>query len=344
MRTISIRVIVTLIRATLVFAIVASAAPASWAQETRSAILGTVRDSSGGVLPGIGVLITNEDTNVSAEAVTNERGYFEVPYLVPGTYRIVVEASGFRKVTQTGLELSVNMRVEMPLVLELGALADEVTVVAETPMLETTASASATLTNRQVNALPVFGNSAQLLVRSVPGVQWTGQPNYLGLHSNVGASAVNAAGGVGGSEYSIDGVPNTGNSRRVAYLPYTDTVAEIKVETAAFDASKGHSSGAHISMLTKSGTNQLKGSATWQSWNQRWNATQSTTNAAYHGRIAEAEARGDLEAARRTAASRRCRRGTRITGPRSSAVRCSCPSSMGVIVSSSSSATTASRT
>lgn len=299
MRTISIRVIVTLIRATLVFAIVVSAAPASWAQETRSAILGTVRDNSGGVLPGIGILITNEDTNVSAEAVTNERGYFEVPYLVPGTYRIVVEASGFRKVTQTGLELGVNMRVEMPLVLELGALADEVTVVAETPILETTASASAALTNRQVNALPVFGNSAQLLVRSVPGVQWTGQPNYLGLHSNVGASGVNAAGGVGGSEYSIDGVPNTGNSRRVAYLPYTDTVAEIKVETAAFDASKGHSSGAHISMLTKSGTNQLKGSATWQSWNQRWNATQSTTNAAYYGRIAEAEARGDVEAARR---------------------------------------------
>jgi len=275
-------------------------APAtSMAQETRSAVFGTVRDSTGGVLPGIVVLVTNEETNVSTEAVANERGYFEVPYLIPGRYRISVEAGGFRRFTQTGLELSVNTRVEMPVVLELGALVDEVTVVAESPMLDTTASASATLTNRQVNALPVFGNSAQLLVRSVPGIQWTGQPNYLGLHSNVGASGVNAAGGVGGSEYSIDGVPNTGNSRRIAYLPYTDTVAEIKVETAGFDASKGHSSGANISVLTKSGTNQIRGSGTWQYWNQRWNATQSTTNAAYYGRIADAEARGDLDAARR---------------------------------------------
>jgi len=287
----------TLCCVALAGAIIASAT-SSWAQETRSAIFGTVTDASGGVMPGIVVVVSNEGTNVATEAVTNERGYFELPYLIPGTYRITVEAPSFKRFVQTGLELSVDTRVEIPVVLALGALVDEVTVVAETPMLDTTASAATTLTNRQVNALPVFGNSAQLLVRSVPGMQWTGQPNYLGLHSNVGASGVNAAGGVGGTEYSLDGVPNTGNSRRVAYLPYTDTVAEIKVETASFDASKGHSSGANVSMLTKSGTNQFHGSGTWQYWNQRWNAVQSTTNAAYYGRIAEAEGRGDRDAAR----------------------------------------------
>jgi hypothetical protein len=284
--------------AALACAILASATT-SWAQETRSAIFGTARDTSGGVLPGMTVVVTNEETNVSNEAATNERGYFELPYLLPGTYRIAVQAQGFKGFIRTGLELSVDTRAEVPVVMEVGAVVDEVTVVAETPMLDSTASASTTLTNRQINALPVFGNSAQLLVRSVPGIQWTGQPNYLGLHSNVGASGVNAAGGVGGTEYSLDGVPNTGNSRRVAYLPYTDTVEEIKVETASFDASKGHSSGANVSMLTKSGTNQFHGSGTWQYWNQQWNATQSTTNAAYYGRIAEAEGRGDTDAARR---------------------------------------------
>jgi Carboxypeptidase regulatory-like domain len=265
---------------------------AALAQETRGTIFGTVKDPSGGVLAGMSVIVTNEETNVSNETVTNDRGGFEIPYLLPGTYRVVVQAAGFKKFTSTGLQLTVNNRVGLDVTLEVGSLSDEVTVTSSLPLLETTASASATLTNRQVNALPVFGNSALLLARSVPGIQWTGQPNYLGLHSNVGASAVGAAGGVGGTEYSLDGVPNAGPSRRVGYLPYTDTVSEIKVESAGFDASKGHTSGATISMLTKSGTNQFHGSSTWQYWNQDWNATQSTTNAAYYGRIEQAIAEG----------------------------------------------------
>jgi hypothetical protein len=275
------------------------------AQETRGTILGTVRDTSGGVLAGMSVVVTNEETNVSNETVTNERGAYEIPYLLPGTYRVVVQADGFRKFTQTGLFLTVNNRAELPIMLEIGTMTDEVTVTSEALLLETTASASSTLTNRQVNSLPMFGNSALLLARSVPGVQWTGQPNYLGLHSNVGASAVNAAGGVGGTEYSLDGVPNAGPSRRVAYLPYTDTISEIKIETAGFDASKGHSSGANVSMLTKSGTNRFRGSGTWQYWNQDWNATQSTTNAAYYGRIAAAEALGDAAEVNRLRAERK---------------------------------------
>ena len=275
------------------------------AQETRGTIFGVVKDTSGGVLAGMSVVVTNEETNVSNETVTNDRGGFEIPYLLPGSYRVTVQADGFKKYTTTGLQLTVNNRVGLDVTLEVGTLTDEVTVTSDLPLLETTASASATLTNRQVNALPVFGNSALLLARSVPGIQWTGQPNYLGLHSNVGASAVGAAGGVGGTEYSLDGVPNAGPSRRVGYLPYTDTVSEIKVESAGFDASKGHTSGASISMLTKSGTNQLRGSGTWQYWNQDWNATQSTTNAAYYGRIEQAMAEGRPEDAARYASERK---------------------------------------
>ncbi len=282
------------------------AATTTHAQETRGTIAGTIRDTSGGVLPGITVVITSEETNVVNQAVTNDRGTFEFPYLLPGTYVVAVQADGFRKFTRRGLALSVNSRVELPIVLEVGALNDEVTVTAEAPLLETTtASASSTLSNREVNSLPMFGNSALLLARSVPGVQWTGQPNYLGLHSNVGASAISSGGSTGGNEFSLDGVPNAGPSRRVGYLPYTDTVAEVKIETAGFDASKGHSSGANISMMTKSGTNQYRGSGTWQYWNQDWNATQSTTNAAYYGRIEAAEKAGDAAEAARLRAERK---------------------------------------
>jgi hypothetical protein len=291
--------------AVLSLAISITAASVVLAQETRGTIFGIVKDTSGGVLAGMSVVVTNQDTNVVNESVTNERGGFEIPYLLPGTYRVAVQADGFKKYTSTGLQLTVNNRVGLDITLEVGTLTDEVTVTSELPLLETTASASATLTNRQVNALPVFGNSALLLARSVPGIQWTGQPNYLGLHSNVGASAVGSAGGVGGTEYSLDGVPNAGPSRRVGYLPYTDTVSEIKVESAGFDASKGHTSGATISMLTKSGTNQYRGSGTWQYWNQDWNATQSTTNAAYYGRIEQAIAEGRTDDAQRYSGERK---------------------------------------
>ncbi len=287
---------------TLIAAAVAgmlAAVPAA-AQETRGSVFGIVKDTSGGVLPGIPIVLTNAETNVSTIATTNDRGAYEIPYLLPGTYGVLVEVSGMKRFAQTGLQLTLNNRMELNVTLEVGALTDDVTVsAAAAPLLETTASASTTLTSLEVNALPMFGNSALLLARSVPGLQWTGQPNYLGLHSNVGASAVNAAGGIGGTEYSLDGVPNTGPNRRVAYLPYTDTIREIKIDTASFDASKGHTSGANISMLTKSGTKALRGSSTWQYWNQDWNAVQSTTNAAYYGRISQAVAEGRLDDAAR---------------------------------------------
>jgi hypothetical protein len=94
------------------------------AQETRGTIGGTVKDPSGGVLPGMTVLITNEETSVSNQAVTTDRGTFEFPYLLPGTYVITVQADGFRKFTRRGIALSVNSRLDLPIVLEVGALND----------------------------------------------------------------------------------------------------------------------------------------------------------------------------------------------------------------------------
>ncbi len=265
-----------------------------FAQETRSTILGTVKDPTGAVVAGATVDVVNNDTNTSSKVATNDSGYFEAPYLLPGTYTITVTAAGFKKYVQAGYVLTVNSRQNVNIALEVGGTEETVTVTANAAMLETTSgSGTASLESRQIMDLPVMGNSAMLLARSVPGMQWTAQPNYLSLHSNVGASQVSAAGGVGGNEFSLDGVPNLAGGRRSGYLPYTDTVAEFKVETAPFDASKGHTTSATISLSTKSGTNDYHGALTWQHWQQRYNATQSTTNAGYWGRIRQAEAAGN---------------------------------------------------
>ncbi len=90
------------------------------AQETRGTIFGTVKDTSGGVLAGMSVVVVNEDTNVSNETVTNERGGFEIPYLLPGSYRVTVQADGFKKFTSTGLQLTVNNRIGLDVTLRSG--------------------------------------------------------------------------------------------------------------------------------------------------------------------------------------------------------------------------------
>ncbi|MBI3425609.1 MAG: TonB-dependent receptor [Acidobacteria bacterium] len=264
-------------------------------QETRSTILGTVKDAAGAVVPGAAIEITNADTNASTRLSSNEKGYFEAAYLLPGNYNLTVVATGFKKYVQTGYVLTVNSRQNLDLTLEIGGTSETVTVTASNAaLLETTnGNGTASLEQRQIADLPVMSNSAILLARGVPGMQWTAQPNYLGMHSNAGGSAISAAGGVGGNEYSLDGVPNMAQGRRAGYLPYTDTVAEFKVETAPFDASKGHTTSASISLSTKSGTNDYHGTLSWQHWQQRLNGTQSTTNSGYWARIKQAEAAGN---------------------------------------------------
>jgi hypothetical protein len=279
LKTISIRTIISV----LVFTLTGIAAIA---QETRSAVLGTVRDTTGAVIPGASVEITNVDTNTTSRITTNESGYFEARYLLPATYNITVTAAGFKRYVQQGFALTVNSRANVDVTLEVGQASDSVQVTANAPLLETTTgSGTSSLEARQISDLPAMSNSAVLLVRGMPGMQWTAQPNYLGMHSNAGGSAVGAVGGVGGNEFSLDGVPNAAAGRRTGYLPYTDTIAEMKVETAPFDASKGHTTSATISLSTKSGSNEYHGALTWQHWQQRWNATQSTTNSAHWSRI-----------------------------------------------------------
>jgi hypothetical protein len=270
------------------------ASMAAFAQETRSTILGTVKDQSGAAISGATVDVTNTETNTTAKLSTNGSGYFEAPYLLPGVYAITVMAHGFKRHVQQGYTLTVNSRQNVDIMLEIGASQESVTVTASGALLETTSgSGTSSLEGRQIRDLPVMSNSAILLARGAPGMQWTAQPNYLGMHSNVGGSAVSAAGGVGGNEFSLDGVPNMAQGRRTGYLPYTDTIAEFKVETAPFDASKGHTTSATVSLSTKSGTNDYHGQLTWQHWQQRLNATQSTTNAGYWSRIKQAEAAGN---------------------------------------------------
>ncbi|MBL8233114.1 MAG: TonB-dependent receptor, partial [Bryobacterales bacterium] len=224
----------------------------------------------------------------------NDTGYYEANFLLPGDYRLTTEMTGFKRAVRSGIVLQISSRLDIDITLELGGVTESVNVTEVAPLIDTSAvSSGRVMDNRQVLDLPVIANNATVLAKLTPGVQTSGVNDYLGPHSNAGASDFGVNGRVGGNEYTLDGAPNNGAGRRAAFLPAVDTVSEIKVETSGFDASIGHSSGVSLSMMTRSGTNQYHGTATWQHWQQRWHATPFFTRQLYYQRIAAADAAGN---------------------------------------------------
>jgi len=270
----------------LLSALLLLAAP-SRAQESRGSISGTVLDPQGAVVPGADVTVTNMQTNVEHQTVTNSTGFFEVALLNPGIYSVSVQAAGFKKAVRANMELNVGARISLELRLEVGPLAETVEVSAAAPLLETrSASGGRLVSSREISELPVNSMNPFLLAGLAAGMQWTGTPSGMQRAFDVGGtSSFNTAGNIGQNEYTLDGAPVTGTERRVGYVPPLDAVAEFKLETASFDASFGHTSGATVNVSSRSGTNSFHGSLFDQHWQNRWNATPHFTRLAYEAQI-----------------------------------------------------------
>src|SRR3954451_23008081 len=133
-------------------------ASAAFAQTTGSSTLvGNVTDTSGAVVPGAKITVVNTETNFNFEGVTNENGYYYVPYLRPGTYRLTIEAQGFKKYVRDGIELRTNEQPRVDVSLEVGNVSESVEVVGSTPLLETeTTVTGGVLEGRTVVKIPVL--------------------------------------------------------------------------------------------------------------------------------------------------------------------------------------------
>jgi len=268
------------------------------AQETRSTIYGRILDPQNAAVPGATVVVTNLDTNATTHLRSNETGYYEANLLLPGQYQVSAELEGFKKTVRSGIVLPISTRIEVTLTLAVGQTTETLSVTAEAPLLETSSvNAGRVMENRSVTDLPTFNNSPLMLIKLVPGIQASANRRYNGVNALGGTAEAHNAGNVGGSDWSIDGVPNMGANYSAAYLPYSTTIQEFKVESANFDASIGHTTGMTISVMTKSGSNSLHGSLTEQHWQQRWNGTRFFVKQQYYRNIAAAEAAGDHELA-----------------------------------------------
>jgi outer membrane receptor protein involved in Fe transport len=256
-----------------VLAVLALTAPPAFAQEARGTIVGSVLDPSGAAVPGASVVVTNKAMGTKLALSTNEAGVYQASYLIPGLYLIEVESPGFKTVVRDGVEVRVNDRVQVNITLEIGAAAESITVVGETPLLSTsTASMGQVVDSRRVAELPIAHGQPFALVGLAPGVSFNAGAATLNRPFEPTHIAGYAMSGVrtNRSDITIDGVPSTAtaNENEVisTYVPPADIVQEFRVQTATFDAQFGNTQGGVINIGIKSGTNELHGAMYYSKW------------------------------------------------------------------------------
>ena len=226
-------------------------------------ILGTVRDASQAVVSGAKITLTNLDTNVVREAITNEQGDYSFPGIRAGRYTVQAEKQGFRAATTSNLELRTGDHLRTDVALETGSISDKITVEATAPMLETDTSERGQLVQgAQIRELPLNKRDYTQLVLLVPGTTYNADQRLGGAISVNGNRTLQ-------NDYLLDGVDNNSHAtsfrgdRVDVMLPSVDAVQEFRVQSNGYSAEYGHSAGAVVNVTIKNGTNQYHG-AVWE--------------------------------------------------------------------------------
>jgi Carboxypeptidase regulatory-like domain len=259
-------------RGVLVGAVLLLAATNAWAQATAQ-INGTVADSSGAVLPGVTVVAIQTDTGLRRETVTDAEGNYALLNLAIGPYRLEASLQGFRSFAQTGIVLQVNSNPVIKVTLQLGELAETLTVQGQAPLVETRNPAVGNvITNEQVDALPMEGRNVASLVVTVGAAVDTGNPSSRSLTQTRGIAI--GGGSTFGVAYLLDGaLHNNVYDGDNLPLPFPDAMQEFKVETGSQNAQNGYKAGGTASIATKGGTNAFHGDLFEFARDHRFNAT-----------------------------------------------------------------------
>ena len=234
------------------------------AQVTTGTITGTVKDTSGGAVPGATVTVTETDKGTSTTVVTDVEGSYSAPFLIPGTYEVAIELAGFRKHVHKGVVLQVNQHARIDAALEVGTFAEVTEVTALAPLTRTnSAEMGEVIEERAVRELPLNGRNFATLVYLAPGVT-AGQvgENVSGASTfnPRGASNFNALGSqANANAWLIDGIDNNEYTfNTVIVAPTVESIREFKVLTGTFSAEFGRGAGV-VSVSTKSGSNEFHG-------------------------------------------------------------------------------------
>ncbi len=238
-------------------------------------ISGTVRDASGGVLPGVDVTATQIDTGFTRSVVTNDGGNYTLSNLPIGPYQLQASLSGFRTFQQTGIVLQVNANPVINVALPIGDLAETISVAAAAPLIETRSpSIGQVIENERIEELPLNGRQATDLIVLAGAAVAPGGGADASSRSMAGGVGIAVAGGTTfGVAYTLDGaMHNNPYDNLNLPLPFPDAMQEFRVETSSTNANNGMHSGASVNAVTKSGTNLLHGDLFEFFRNHRFNA------------------------------------------------------------------------
>ena len=252
------------------------------AQVATGRITGRVSDPSGAVIAGASIKGVNILTNVETSTKTTSEGDFNLLNLIPGQYRLEVEMSGFKHYSQGPIELRVGDALSVTVALQIGSQAENVTVNAEAPLLETASAATGQVVDsKRLESLPLPASNP--LVTTMMAVNMTMLTSPTSTYTPDANNQVTATAAVGTlqgqSTQAIDGMPSMQGGGTTGIVPPPEILQEVKVSTAPYDASLGHFTGAQINMVTKSGTNGLHGALVF------WNTNTDLNALAYFSKI-----------------------------------------------------------
>lgn len=234
-------------------------AMSSLAQSFTGTIVGTARDQSGAVLPGVNITVRNVQTNLTRNALTNETGNYVVPLLPPGIYEAKAELTGFKTEVRSNLELRVDDRLRVDFSLQVGEVTERLVVTEAAPLVQ---SESATLGNvidrQKVVELPLNGREFTSLALLAPGTVAPAPGSSLSFRGGFNVAGARET----SNTFTIDGVDNNDMSiNGPSYQPSVEIIQEFKIQTNSYSAEYGRGGGGQIVVTTKQGTNELHGSA-----------------------------------------------------------------------------------
>src|SRR5256884_1554909 len=270
-------------RGVFVFLVVLFSAYSAFAQVDTARLQGTVADPSGAAVTGAEVTVENAATSRSTSATTNEFGYFTIPALLPGHYRVEVSAQGFNKSVRE-LDLQVAQIAVADFQLTVGQVTQSITVEAGSPIIDPGDSAiGVVVESRQITELPLNGrNFTQLatleanVTRGVPNASSTGAGGNTETFRNgeTGGASLSVNGlRPQNNNFVLDGIDNNESLvNTIVFFPPADAIDEFRVQTSVAPAQFGRAGGALVVTTIKSGTNEIHGSAFWFNRNKNLNA------------------------------------------------------------------------
>src|SRR5687767_7005546 len=234
------------------------------AQLTTGTLYGVVQDTSGAILPGVSVTVTHQGTTLTRETVSDARGEFALPALPPGAYTIKIELSGFKTYENRALSLSAGQTVRQTFALEVGALAETVTVAESAPLIETATTAQMQSLGDEVREIPVSRRNLQNVILLGSGISSSDNAAGGGRAFRVngvgdGGHAITVDGSSAQTNPENRGFGNYGGQNQIEIMS-VESVAEVQVAKGVLPAEYGGSIGGQVNMITRSGTNQFHGS------------------------------------------------------------------------------------